>query len=68
MSIASSSSAPIRLTQFSQGGGCSCKIAPGVLSDILRGSGAAGMLLPKELLGGVGTGNGGPATGLTVTP
>ena len=46
---------PIRLTQFSHGGGCGCKIAPGVLSEILRGSGAAGMVLPKELLVGIET-------------
>ncbi|RYF69242.1 MAG: selenide, water dikinase SelD, partial [Comamonadaceae bacterium] len=26
----------IRLTSFSHGGGCGCKIAPGVLSQILR--------------------------------
>ena len=25
----------VRLTQFSHGGGCGCKIAPGVLQDIL---------------------------------
>jgi selenide, water dikinase len=27
---------PIRLTQFAHGGGCGCKIAPSVLSEILR--------------------------------
>ncbi len=27
-----------RLTSLSHGGGCGCKIAPGVLADILRGS------------------------------
>jgi selenide,water dikinase len=26
---------PIRLTQFSHGGGCGCKISPAVLRDIL---------------------------------
>ena len=26
----------IRLTSFSHGGGCGCKIAPGVLLDILK--------------------------------
>lgn len=46
--------APIRLTSFSHGGGCGCKIAPGVLSEILRHSGAGG-LLPKELLVGIET-------------
>ena len=45
---------PIRLTSFSHGGGCGCKIAPGVLSEILRHSGAAG-LMPKELLVGIET-------------
>ncbi len=29
---------PIRLTQFSHGGGCGCKIAPSVLQDILSGT------------------------------
>jgi len=29
---------PIRLTQFSHGGGCGCKIAPSVLRDILAGT------------------------------
>ena len=42
-----------RLTSFSHGGGCGCKIAPGVLSQILRGG--AGGLLPKELLVGIET-------------
>jgi len=49
-----SAPAPIRLTSFSHGGGCGCKIAPGVLSEILRHSGAAG-LMPKELLVGIET-------------
>lgn len=31
----SNNAAPIRLTQFSHGGGCGCKIAPSVLRDIL---------------------------------
>ena len=46
-------SAALRLTSFSHGGGCGCKIAPGVLSQILRGSGAG--FLPKELLVGIET-------------
>ena len=46
--------APIRLTAFAHGGGCGCKIAPGVLAEILKNSGAAG-LLPKELLVGIET-------------
>ena len=43
-----------KLTSLSHGGGCGCKIAPGVLSEILRGSGAA-MPLPPELLVGIET-------------
>ncbi len=48
------SAAPtIRLTSFSHGGGCGCKIAPGVLSQILRSS--AGGMIPPELLVGIET-------------
>ena len=47
------SSSPIRLTSFSHGGGCGCKIAPGVLSEILRG--ARGWPVPKELMVGIET-------------
>lgn len=39
-----------RLTSLSHGGGCGCKIAPGVLSDILRSSGAAGFVPPQLLV------------------
>jgi len=42
-----------RLTSLSHGGGCGCKIAPGVLSEILKGS--ARMPMPKELLVGIET-------------
>ncbi len=42
--------APIRLTSFSHGGGCGCKIAPGVLSEILRTS-APGFLPPQLMVG-----------------
>ena len=42
-----------RLTSLSHGGGCGCKIAPGVLSQILRGTGA--MPMPPELLVGIET-------------
>lgn len=45
--------APLRLTSFSHGGGCGCKIAPGVLSEILKNSG--GGLIPPELLVGIET-------------
>src|ERR1700741_634888 len=45
--------APIRLTEFSHGGGCGCKIAPAVLSEILSSTPIRG--LPKELLVGTET-------------
>lgn len=44
---------PIRLTTFSHGGGCGCKIAPGVLSQILKSS--AGGLIPPQLMVGIET-------------
>src|SRR6476660_5389642 len=44
---------PIKLTSFSHGGGCGCKIAPGVLSEILKKS--TGFPVPKELLVGIET-------------
>jgi selenide,water dikinase len=43
----------IKLTSFSHGGGCGCKIAPGLLSEILKNS--ARLPLPKELLVGIAT-------------
>ncbi|MEK8025320.1 selenide, water dikinase SelD [Pseudaquabacterium rugosum] len=43
-----------RLTSLSHGGGCGCKIAPGVLSEILR-QGQAAMPLPPELMVGIET-------------
>jgi len=42
--------AKIKLTAFSHGGGCGCKIAPGVLSEILRKS--PGFPAPAALLVG----------------
>jgi selenide, water dikinase len=42
-----------RLTSLSHGGGCGCKIAPGVLSEILKGT--AGMPIPPELMVGIET-------------
>jgi selenide,water dikinase len=42
-----------RLTSLSHGGGCGCKIAPGVLSEILKGT--ARMPMPPELLVGIET-------------
>ena len=42
-----------RLTSLSHGGGCGCKIAPGVLQQIISKSNVA--MLPKELLVGIET-------------
>lgn len=43
----------IKLTQFSHGGGCGCKIAPGVLSELLATMPAG--LVPADLLVGTDT-------------
>src|SRR2546425_667384 len=43
----------IRLTEFSHGGGCGCKIAPAILSEILSASPIRG--LPRELMVGTET-------------
>ena len=45
--------APIRLTSLSHGGGCGCKIAPGVLEKILAKT--APSLIPPQLLVGIET-------------
>ncbi len=45
--------APIRLTQFSHGGGCGCKIAPALLQQIVAKAGTAP--LPAALLVGIET-------------
>ncbi|MCO8145297.1 selenide, water dikinase SelD [Rhodovulum tesquicola] len=42
-----------RLTSLAHGGGCGCKIAPGVLSDLL--SRTAGLPVPADLLVGTAT-------------
>jgi len=42
-----------RLTSLSHGGGCGCKIAPGVLSEILKGT--ASLPIPEALLVGIET-------------
>ncbi len=42
-----------RLTSFSHGGGCGCKISPGVLSQLLQG--AARLPVPPQLLVGLDT-------------
>jgi len=43
-----------RLTSLAHGGGCGCKIAPGLLRQILAGA-AAQSILPEELLVGIET-------------
>lgn len=49
-------SAVPRLTSLSHGGGCGCKIAPGVLSEILKNSSnLPGLNLPPQLLVGIET-------------
>jgi selenide,water dikinase len=45
--------APLKLTSFSHGGGCGCKIAPAVLQQIISKAGPT--LLPKALLVGIET-------------
>jgi selenide,water dikinase len=40
---------PIKLTSFAHGGGCGCKIAPGVLGEILKG--AKGIVPPQVMVG-----------------
>jgi len=42
-----------RLTSLSHGGGCGCKIAPGLLAELLKG--AQGLPVPAELLVGTET-------------
>jgi selenide, water dikinase len=44
---------PLRLTQFSHGGGCGCKIAPAALREIIAKSTPG--LIPAELLVGIDT-------------
>ena len=48
--MAAPESPNVRLTTFSHGGGCGCKIAPGVLSSILKSS-APGFLPPQLMVG-----------------
>jgi selenide, water dikinase len=44
---------PPRLTSLSHGGGCGCKIAPGLLSEILKQT--RSMVIPPQLLVGIET-------------
>jgi selenide,water dikinase len=46
---------PLRLTEFSHGGGCGCKIAPAVLREILGTPGNSALPIPKALLVGIET-------------
>jgi selenide,water dikinase len=48
-----STDSTLKLTSFSHGGGCGCKIAPGVLAEILQKS--SGFPVPKELMVGIET-------------
>jgi selenide,water dikinase len=48
-----STASPPRLTSLSHGGGCGCKIAPGVLSEILKNT--RQLPVPPELLVGIET-------------
>jgi selenide,water dikinase len=45
--------APLRLTQFSHGGGCGCKIAPALLQQIIAKAGPSA--IPTSLLVGIET-------------
>jgi selenide,water dikinase len=58
-----SAGAPFRLTQFSHGGGCGCKIAPGILSELLAATPMR--IFPKDLL--VGTESSDDAQALVAT-
>jgi selenide,water dikinase len=53
LSTAGGKASEPRLTSLSHGGGCGCKIAPGVLSEILKDT--ARLPLPPELLVGIET-------------
>ena len=44
-----------RLTSLSHGGGCGCKIAPGLLAEILKGGNRLPLPVPPELLVGIET-------------
>ena len=49
----STAGTPPRLTSLAHGGGCGCKIAPGLLSQLLQRT--PGLPLPRELLVGIET-------------
>jgi selenide,water dikinase len=51
--LPTAASTPPRLTSLSHGGGCGCKIAPGVLNEILKQT--KSMAIPPQLLVGIET-------------
>lgn len=51
MTSMTSQTTPPRLTSLSHGGGCGCKIAPGVLSDLLARSNIPKQFFPDLLVG-----------------
>ena len=53
MPTTSTTPAPLRLTEFSHGGGCGCKIAPAILSRLLADAHVP--MLPPDLLVGTET-------------
>ena len=53
LSVNAPTTRPVKLTSFSHGGGCGCKIAPAVLQQIISKAGPT--LLPKALLVGIET-------------
>jgi selenide,water dikinase len=53
MQDAATQEAPVRLTSLAHGGGCGCKLSPGVLAELLAGMPAAGPF--KDLLVGTET-------------
>ncbi|WP_119155670.1 selenide, water dikinase SelD [Caldimonas tepidiphila] len=55
MNSTSSPLTPPRLTSLSHGGGCGCKIAPGVLARILQSHSGSALPLPAALMVGIET-------------
>jgi len=51
MTMITAAAAAPRLTSLSHGGGCGCKIAPGMLADLLKGSAPAAAQFAQLLVG-----------------
>src|SRR5256885_11625835 len=51
MTMITAAAAAPRLTSLSHGGGCGCKIAPGMLADLLKGSAPAAAPFAQLLVG-----------------